>query len=401
MAEYFTARGLPVPRELSQNPLTNWKRNAILALTLLVVAVGLRITNIDFTYTNPEYASRQVAQLFHWDTRILTPQNEFETFWDTAEGLMITTIFLGITATVLSVVIDLGADLPDLQLAQRFAKTVEHPRHPVHELGTVVGHEIQRVAAELDAVAQPDQDWGDLLARGDAQAEHVAGVVVDQAIAPGLEVAATLELDKEGTLDGDVPERIDAGALVARTALARARGPARTQVVEELFDPGVADSGDPAPAQLGRDALGVPVRVQAHRDHDLLHPSRVLEQRVPRPAPLGNEPEQTAPRVRALPAPQARSAADAKRERGKDAVLAGDTEHAGPSAYVIELSAKGCALEWAATSGRQEPEAGTLLVRVSKPPTLRVADLVNIVREDLVHAADPSGPVSETTGNLN
>ena len=105
MAEYFTARGLPVPRELSQNPLTNWKRNAILALTLLVVAVGLRITNIDFTYTNPEYAGRQVAQLFHWDTRILTPQNEFETFWDTAEGLMITTIFLGITATVLSVVI--------------------------------------------------------------------------------------------------------------------------------------------------------------------------------------------------------------------------------------------------------------------------------------------------------
>src|SRR5438093_4070931 len=265
--------------------------------------------------------------------------------------------------------VDLGADLPDLQLAQRFAKTVEYPRHPVHELGTVVGHEIQRVAAELDAVAQPDQDWGDLLARGDAQAEHVAGVVVDQAIAPGLEVAATLELDKEGTLDGDVPERIDAGALVARTALARARGPARTQVAEELFDPGVADSGDPAPAQLGRDALGVPVRVQAHRDHDLLHPSRVLEQRVPRPAPLGNEPEQTAPRVRALPAPQARSAADAKRERGKDAVLAGDTEHAGPSAYVIELSAKGCALECAATSGRQEPEAGTLLVRVSEPPT--------------------------------
>src|SRR4029077_20882287 len=297
--------------------------------------------------------------------------------------------------------VDLGADLPDLQLAQRFAEPVEHPRHPVHELGTVVGHEIQRVAAELDAVAQPDQDRGDLLARGDAQAEHVAGVVVDQAIDPGLEVAATLELDEEGTLDVDVPERIDAGALVARTALARARGPARTEVVEEPFDPGVADSGDLAAAQLGRDALGVPVRVQAHRDHDLLHPGGVLDQRVPRPAPLGNESEQTAPRVRALPAPQARSAADPKRERGRDAVLAGDTEHAGPSADLLDLTAKGCTLGRAAPSGRQEPEARTFLVRVSKPPTLRVADLVDIVREDLVHAADPSGLVSEITGNLN
>jgi phosphonate transport system permease protein len=105
MAEYFTARGLPVPRELSQNPLTNWKRNAILALTLLVIAVGLRITNIDLTYANPEYAGRQVAQLFNWDTRILTPQNEFETYWDTAEGLMVVTIFLGIIATVFSIVL--------------------------------------------------------------------------------------------------------------------------------------------------------------------------------------------------------------------------------------------------------------------------------------------------------
>jgi phosphonate transport system permease protein len=105
MAEFFTARGLPVPRELSQNPLTNWKRNAILALTLIVIAVGLRITNIDLTYANPDYAGRQVAQLFNWDTRILTPQNEFETYWDTAEGLMVVTIFLGIIATVFSIVL--------------------------------------------------------------------------------------------------------------------------------------------------------------------------------------------------------------------------------------------------------------------------------------------------------
>ena len=107
MAEFFTARGLPVPRELAQNPLLDWKRNAILAVTLLTIAVGLRVTNIDLSYANPEYAGRQVAQLFNWDTSILVPQNEFETFWDTAEGKMIETIFLGIIATVFSIVVTL------------------------------------------------------------------------------------------------------------------------------------------------------------------------------------------------------------------------------------------------------------------------------------------------------
>jgi len=104
MAEYFTARGLPVPPELTRNPLTDWKRNAILALVILTLVVGLRITNIDLSYANPEYAGRQVAQLFNWDTRILTPQNEFETFWDTAEGKMVETIFLGIIATVFAII---------------------------------------------------------------------------------------------------------------------------------------------------------------------------------------------------------------------------------------------------------------------------------------------------------
>ncbi|HEY6957504.1 MAG TPA: phosphonate ABC transporter, permease protein PhnE [Candidatus Limnocylindria bacterium] len=107
MAEYFTARGLPVPRELSTNPLTNWRRLLGIALTLAVISVGLQITNIDISHANPQFASRVVGQLFNWDTSILTPQNEFETFWDTAEGLMIVTIFLGIIATAFAVVVAL------------------------------------------------------------------------------------------------------------------------------------------------------------------------------------------------------------------------------------------------------------------------------------------------------
>jgi len=105
MAEYFVARGLPVPSELSANPLTRWRRWLALAIGLLVIYAGLRVTDIDLTYANPEYAGRQIAQLFKWDFSILTPQNEYETFWDTAEGKMIETIFLGIIATAFSIIV--------------------------------------------------------------------------------------------------------------------------------------------------------------------------------------------------------------------------------------------------------------------------------------------------------
>jgi hypothetical protein len=47
MAEYFTSRNLPVPRELQQNPLTDWRRLSLIAAVLLVLYIGLRITAID------------------------------------------------------------------------------------------------------------------------------------------------------------------------------------------------------------------------------------------------------------------------------------------------------------------------------------------------------------------
>jgi len=107
MAEYFTARNLPVPAELSQNPLTRWRRLLVIAFSLAIVYIGLRITDIDVSHSNPDFASRVITKLFQWDTSILTPQNEFETWWDTAEGLMVITIFLGIIATAFAIVIAL------------------------------------------------------------------------------------------------------------------------------------------------------------------------------------------------------------------------------------------------------------------------------------------------------
>ncbi len=107
MAEYFTARGMPVPRELQRSPLSDWRRLLLVATTLVVLSVGFRITNLDLSRANPEYSGQVIRQLFNWDFRILTPQNDFETFWDTAGGLMIVTIFLGVMATAFSIVVAL------------------------------------------------------------------------------------------------------------------------------------------------------------------------------------------------------------------------------------------------------------------------------------------------------
>jgi phosphonate ABC transporter permease subunit PhnE len=107
MADYFTARGLPVPPELQRNPLTDWRRLSLIAAVLLTLYIGLRITNIDTGRANPEYVINRIALLFHWDFSIMSPRDEFETYQSTAWWKMIETIFLGIMATAFSMVIAL------------------------------------------------------------------------------------------------------------------------------------------------------------------------------------------------------------------------------------------------------------------------------------------------------
>ncbi len=107
MAGYFRDRGLPVPPELSRNPLTDWRRWSTLAATLAVLYFGVRVLDIDISRANPEYASGIMAKLLRWDFSIMTPQNEFETFWDTSGGLMLVTILLGVVATAIATVVAL------------------------------------------------------------------------------------------------------------------------------------------------------------------------------------------------------------------------------------------------------------------------------------------------------
>ena len=113
MAEYFKARGLPVPVELSRNPLANWPRLLVIGITLVVLYIGFQITDIDTSRANPLYALEVIGKLVHFDflppndavTSVLFPQNEFETFWDGALGLMVVTIFLGIMGTAFAIVL--------------------------------------------------------------------------------------------------------------------------------------------------------------------------------------------------------------------------------------------------------------------------------------------------------
>jgi len=79
----------------------------VIGASVAVVYFGLRVTNLDFSRANPEHAAGVIRELFNWDFRILTPQNEFETWWDTAEGQMIVTILLGVIATAFAIIIAL------------------------------------------------------------------------------------------------------------------------------------------------------------------------------------------------------------------------------------------------------------------------------------------------------
>jgi phosphonate transport system permease protein len=77
----------------------------VVAVSLAVVYLGLRVTDLDFSRANPEHAASVIKELFNWDFRILTPQDQYETFWSTAEGQMVVTILLGIIATAVAIVL--------------------------------------------------------------------------------------------------------------------------------------------------------------------------------------------------------------------------------------------------------------------------------------------------------
>lgn len=107
MAAYFRARGLPVPRELEHPWYTDWRRLLTLLATFAILAIGFQLTEFDPRRLQLDYAPNILGQLARPDASICGPQYEVETWLDGACGLMVVTIFLGIVATALAVIVAL------------------------------------------------------------------------------------------------------------------------------------------------------------------------------------------------------------------------------------------------------------------------------------------------------
>jgi len=109
MAEYFLSRGLPVPPELSRPWYTDWRRLVAILGTLAILAIGFQLTEFDVGRLQFDYAPNILGQLARPDPSICGPQfpELGETWLDGACGLMVVTIFLGIIATFLAVLVAL------------------------------------------------------------------------------------------------------------------------------------------------------------------------------------------------------------------------------------------------------------------------------------------------------
>src|SRR5919108_59814 len=185
---------------------------------------------------------------------------------------------------------DLGAKVIDVQVAQPFAEAGEHVGHPDDEGLTVVAHQLQWPATELEALLQPDQDRSRRRLGKDTEANHEPGIVVDQADDPGLDVAPSAQVDKEGPFDVSVPELIGAGPLIAWPWARRDASSSAALQPQETIDVVMSDSVDLAAGHLRGDALRIPVREQSDSDDHLVHPGGNTWAQPKRPPRAINEP---------------------------------------------------------------------------------------------------------------
>ena len=268
--------------------------------------------------------------------------------------------------------------MADMQFREGPAEQGEDARHPDHERRAVVAHQLERRAAQLDAVIEPGKDRRSAGLRQDAQADQEPGVVVDEADDPDLLVLAHRAAQEERALVVDMPELVWASPLVRRSALpvdGRARG---AQPGQQGIDRVVVERVDLAPRELGRQALAVPVRQEPHDDDGLLHPRGQADgQRAARPV---GECLETAGLVAGPPAVEARPA-DAEGQGRGDALVTGDPHAPGAEAQARQAAPD--VRSWRTTAaGREEEEAGAFLVRV---PEQSAVGLGAVLARDLVH----------------
>jgi len=252
-------------------------------------------------------------------------------------------------------------DVTDGHLVEAALEAAKHAAHDGHERGAVVGHQLERHAAQLDRLVQQLEDRQRLASRHGADAEQVAGVIVDQA----GEVAAAAAggaAEVEWPLEVDVPQLVGRRALIARTGLAGEAGAMGAGAGQDAIDLPVAQRPDLAPAELGRQASAVPVGEQADGDDQALDDRRhAAGTAAPRPV---EEADQATGAVTLLPAVEAGATAaqidaspKAARPSPAAALPAADGERCSPPAQTPSPSAA-ARLGWRRTESRVPPGSG-------------------------------------------
>lgn len=245
-----------------------------------------------------------------------------------------------------------------MELGEGLAKEGQDARQPDHERAAVVDHELERCAAQLDAVVEPVEDGCSLRPRQDAQADQEPGVVIDEADDPDLLVLASAATEEDRALDVDVPELVGATSLVRRATFPADRRAGGAVLSQQAVDGVVIERVDLTPGELGGQTLRVPLRQQADDDHRLLDPcGQPLPVRAARSIEEGRE---TADGIPGSPAVETRPAGP-KCQRSSDALLSGDPDAASAKAKTGENGADRTTWRPTAT-GRQEQEARSFLV---------------------------------------
>ncbi len=203
MAEYFRARGLPVPRELTTPWYADWRRFGTILVTLAVLYVGFSYVGFDPRRLNFDYAPNILGQLARPDWTTCGPQNEYETWRDGTCGLMVETIFLAIIATALAV----AAALPLSFLGARNLMSV----HPITAAIYTVVRLLFTVIRSIDVLI----------------VVIVAAVIFGIGSAAGVISLAFHNVGVIGKLYSEAIEEIDPGPIEAITAT----GAGRLQVV--------------------------------------------------------------------------------------------------------------------------------------------------------------------------
>ena len=205
MAEYFLSRGLPVPRELSRPWYTDWRRLVAILGTFAILAVGFQLTEFDIRRLQFDYAPNILGQLARPDPSICGPQfpDLGETWLDGACGLMVVTIFLGLIATFLAVLVA----LPLSFLGARNLMTI----NPVTAAIYTVVRFFFTIVRSIDVLI----------------VVIIAAVIFGIGTAAGVVALAFHNIGVLGKLYSEAIESIDAGPIEAITAT----GANRFQVV--------------------------------------------------------------------------------------------------------------------------------------------------------------------------